>query len=236
MRLADYSLHVREVGTDVPVLLIHEALGSTAAYFDPERGALAEAIAARGCRVVAFDLPGHGLSDAVPGGLPPDFVERCAVDAVEVLDAVHGGQTGAVIGVGFGGLVALRLAAMLPRRFNCAIADSPPGLMPGGAVEPFTLADKRGEPKRPNLVAAWQTFAERLAGEDPYQRLRGTMQCPVLITFCGSSDSTEAARVYRLAREFPAQVAILPGEVPPASWNAPGFFLREVERFLAAYA
>ncbi|NJN63979.1 MAG: alpha/beta hydrolase, partial [Acidobacteria bacterium] len=184
---------------------------------------------------VAYDLPGHGQSERV-ASFPPDFVERSAVDAIEVLDACHGGHAGAVIGIGFGGLVALRLAAMLPKHVNCAIADSPPGLMPGGPVEPFQMAQDRNGETPAELMTAWKRLATRLGQDDPYQRLRGTIQCPVLITFCGSSDAPDAGRVYRLARELPAQVAILPGDVPPASWNAPGFFLREVERFLAAYA
>jgi hypothetical protein len=54
---------------------------------------------------------------------------------------------------------------------------------------------------------------------------------------CGDNLSTETlAGLYDFARRMPqAQVAVLPGDSPPACWHAPALFMREAERFLASY-
>lgn len=63
------------------LVMFHDSLGSVALWRD-----LPEALAERtGLRVVAYDRPGFGLSDAHPGELAPDFV---AAEAQESLPAL----------------------------------------------------------------------------------------------------------------------------------------------------
>lgn len=65
-------------------------------------------------RMIRFDLRGIGLSDPL-GSSDPPTVEQWASDALAVLDAEAVKQT-AVLGVSFGALAALLLAATHPER------------------------------------------------------------------------------------------------------------------------
>ncbi len=234
LALSDAEVAVREVGTDVPVLLLHEALAGAQPYFEP--GRLAEQVAARGCRVIGFDLPGHGDGSATGPAREIRFdvetVEEVAGRALEILDAEGIEQASAAIGIGFGGLVALRLATMLPSRVRCVVADSPPGMTPDAPAEPWP-AD--GEAASHPLRTAWDAFVSRIDGEDPYGWLAGAIQVPALITIGAEADDPSTERLFDVARRLPAQMALLPGASPPAHRSAAAFFLRELERFLAAH-
>jgi class 3 adenylate cyclase len=70
-------------------------------------------------RLVRFDLRGIGLSDPLGSSDPPS-VEQWAGDAMAVLDAEEVRET-AVMGVSFGGLAALLLAATHPERVQALI-------------------------------------------------------------------------------------------------------------------
>jgi class 3 adenylate cyclase len=70
-------------------------------------------------RLVRFDLRGIGLSDPLGSSDPPS-VEQWAGDAMAVLDA-EGVRETAVMGVSFGGLAALLLAATHPERVHALI-------------------------------------------------------------------------------------------------------------------
>ena len=70
-------------------------------------------------RLIRFDLRGIGLSDPL-GSSDPPTVEQWASDALAVLDAREVART-AVIGVSFGGLAAILLAATHPERVEALI-------------------------------------------------------------------------------------------------------------------
>lgn len=70
-------------------------------------------------RMIRFDLRGIGLSDPL-GSSDPPTVEQWASDALAVLDAEAVKQT-AVLGVSFGGLAALLLAATHPERVRALV-------------------------------------------------------------------------------------------------------------------
>ncbi len=70
-------------------------------------------------RFIRFDLRGIGLSDPV-GSSDPPTVEQWANDSLAVLDAEGVART-AVVGVSFGGLAALLLAATHPDRIGALI-------------------------------------------------------------------------------------------------------------------
>ena len=70
-------------------------------------------------RFIRFDLRGIGLSDPL-GSSDPPTVEQWSSDALAVLNAEHVTQA-AVLGVGFGGLVALLLAATHPERVQALV-------------------------------------------------------------------------------------------------------------------
>lgn len=71
------------------------------------------------CRLIRIDLRGIGLSDPLDASTPPT-VERWMDDALAVLDAA-GSERTALWGAGFGGAIALLLAASHPDRVNALI-------------------------------------------------------------------------------------------------------------------
>jgi pimeloyl-ACP methyl ester carboxylesterase len=71
------------------------------------------------CRLIRIDLRGIGLSDPLDASTPPT-VERWMDDALAVLDAA-GSERTALWGVGFGGTIALLLAASHPDRVSALI-------------------------------------------------------------------------------------------------------------------
>ncbi len=70
-------------------------------------------------RFIRFDLRGIGLSDPLGSSEPPT-VEQWSSDALAVLNAEHVTQA-AVLGVSFGGLAALLLAATHPERVQSLV-------------------------------------------------------------------------------------------------------------------
>ncbi|MFN7964090.1 MAG: alpha/beta fold hydrolase [Acidobacteriota bacterium] len=229
-------LNLAVVGDEVPVLLLHHALGSFDAYTSAEHDNVAEWLAARGCQVVGFDLEGHGDSESL-AEFPDDYLTRCVDDACAILGTIGSSPT-PVVGVGFGALIALELAATHPELVACVVADSPPGVCPAVSYEPWpALAFAPPHSEESARLAAWRRFTAR-AAERPVLPEPKSIGCPVLLTVCADICAPELLTgLYDWAHALPqGSVALLPGDQPPGCWQAPGFFIREVERFLAAYA
>lgn len=95
-----------------PLLLIH-SLGTTSTLWDSQLARWRQS-----CRVIRFDIRGHGGSDA-PGG---DYtLDTMGHDALRVLDEV-GVPHAHVCGVSIGGLVALWLGIHAPDRVGRLVA------------------------------------------------------------------------------------------------------------------
>ncbi|WP_411080933.1 alpha/beta fold hydrolase [Streptomyces sp. cmx-18-6] len=108
------ALHVRDHGGDgPPLLLLHGAGRSSADWAD------AAPHLARGHRVLAVDLPGHGRS--APAS-PWDFATVCA-DLDDTLAATGGAGAGEVVVAGhsLGGMVAAEYAATRPERVAAVV-------------------------------------------------------------------------------------------------------------------
>lgn len=99
-------------------------------------------------RLIRFDLRGIGLSDP-SGSSDPPTVEQWAKDALAVLDAEEVSHP-AVLGVSFGGLAALLLAASHPERIRALVlvnsfacltrSDDYPSGVPASLLEAFLEA------------------------------------------------------------------------------------------------
>jgi 3-oxoadipate enol-lactonase len=114
-------------GAGAPLLLIH-TLGASGAMFAPALPALA----ARH-QLIVPDLRGHGRSRCL--GAPAD-VGRLADDLVNLLDLL-GIRRLAVLGYGYGSVIAQRLAASAPERVDLlALACTP---APSGRLGAATL-------------------------------------------------------------------------------------------------
>lgn len=99
-----------ELGSGPPLVLIQGGGGGAANWYR-----LMGPLSARR-RVLAPELPGFGLSDAlVP---KPPLALQAALVMADWLDAVVPGERVDLVATSFGGLVALRLAEMLPQRIG----------------------------------------------------------------------------------------------------------------------
>ncbi|MER5755207.1 alpha/beta fold hydrolase [Streptomyces sp. NPDC002088] len=112
------GIHVEEAGDRGPLLLCLHGIGSSSAAFAPQ---LAELSAH--ARVVAWDAPGYARSadPETPYGLD-DYADAAAALIRERGTSAH------VLGVSWGGVIALRLATRHPGLVDSLIvADSSPG-------------------------------------------------------------------------------------------------------------
>lgn len=121
----DASIHVLDTGPkDGPAIVFGNSLGTTLALWDNLLPRLPA-----GCRVIRFDLRGHGGSSVPPA---PYAMDDLVADAERVMDErqVRGA---AFVGLSIGGMIAQGLAAKRPDLIRVAVFSN--------------TAAKIGEPK-----------------------------------------------------------------------------------------
>ncbi|WP_299534299.1 alpha/beta fold hydrolase [uncultured Streptomyces sp.] len=139
-------VHVEEAGDGGPLLLCLHGIGSSSAAFVPQLAELAAYV-----RVVAWDAPGYGKSADPPGPLSlDDFADAAAAVIRERGCEAH------VLGVSWGGVIALRLATRHPELVaSLIVADS----SVGSGTDPAKAAGMRARAE--DLAAAGpRAFAE----------------------------------------------------------------------------
>jgi 3-oxoadipate enol-lactonase len=102
--------------TGLPLVFV-PPLGRGVMHFRPNL----ESLAAGGARVIAYDPPGSGK--ATKGEARLDTVEAHLGALGAVLDATSGATPAVLLGVSFGGALALRFAAEHPARVRAVIAS-----------------------------------------------------------------------------------------------------------------
>lgn len=112
------DVHVEEAGDRGPLLLCLHGIGSSSAAFAPQLAELSSYV-----RVVAWDAPGYAKSpDPEEPPTLDDFADTAAALIRERATNAH------VLGVSWGGVIALRLAARHPELVaSLIVADSSPG-------------------------------------------------------------------------------------------------------------
>lgn len=184
------GLYVEQAGTEGPLLLCLHGIGSSSAAFAYQLDALAGRV-----RVLAWDAPGYGRSADPAAPLDLDGF----ADTAAALIRRHAGQgAGAhVLGVSWGGVIALRLATRHPELVEgLIVADSSRGSgtdeakaagMRARAVEladsgPRTFAEQRG----PRLLSPG-------AAPELVQHVIGTMAASVRLPGYGYAAESMAA-------------------------------------------
>lgn len=99
--------HTDEGPPGAPAVVMLHSLGASSAMWAPQRAALS-----RTHRVVAIDLPGHGLSEPRPGEYG---MASLAADALAVMDRL-GIASAHVAGLSIGGRIAMEMATAAPAR------------------------------------------------------------------------------------------------------------------------
>ena len=201
------------------LVLLHSAMGNSQRFFSwmPEL--------AKHCRVLRFDLRGHGLSHK-PLAHEPFSLERLTEDAVNLLDHLNIGQAH-IVGNSAGGYVAQQLAIHHPERcLSLVTVGSTPGLTP--AVQEWfpamkaegytnflrrTIAARFDLDKTDPGLVEW--FLEQTAEQDPEFMVRfihhmstrawgpdlANVRCPTLVIYPGD-EPVGGADAYGPYREF----------------------------------
>jgi pimeloyl-ACP methyl ester carboxylesterase len=127
------------LGAGPPILLVH-GMRAEASIMTP----LARALADRGWRVVALDLPGHGRSDAPRGPVEIDRIGEVVLDAAAALGLP---PRPALLGHSMGGWIVAWQALANPERCGPIVLVSAPGvwtdLPPLDRLHPETAAEAR---------------------------------------------------------------------------------------------
>ncbi|MFE0172997.1 alpha/beta fold hydrolase [Streptomyces sp. NPDC059002] len=111
-------VHVEEAGSAGPLLLCLHGIGSSSAAFAAQLDGLRDHV-----RVLAWDAPGYAKSPDPGGPLDLDGFADAAADVIRSY-----GASAHVLGVSWGGVIALRLAVRHPDLVDSLIvADSGPG-------------------------------------------------------------------------------------------------------------
>ena len=140
LRLGEQAVHVRQMGAGagLPLVLVHGFGGSVSNW------QLTQQAQASNRRVIAFDLPGHGKSSALPG---PPTLARLAQVTSHVL-AGMGVRRAHILGHSLGGGIALFVLGRAPAQVASLSLLAPAGLGTDvnmafitGFVEASTVAD-----------------------------------------------------------------------------------------------
>ncbi|MBF4621669.1 alpha/beta fold hydrolase [Clavibacter sp. VKM Ac-2542] len=136
-------LHIDETGTGPrAAVLLHGLMGSAESWWR-----IAPLLVARGYRVLAVDLPGHGLSDRDPALTIPR-----AADAVTRAVAHAGVERPALaIGHSFGGIV---LGEAFPERRPEVVVYVDAPLAPAGGGDPVEIRDAYERDRRSRTAEA----------------------------------------------------------------------------------
>jgi pimeloyl-ACP methyl ester carboxylesterase len=121
LEVAGLTLEIlRWPGSGVPILLLHEGLGSASMWRDfPDRLA-----AKTGRPVIAWSRRGYGSSDVLPHSRDPDYMHIEAHGIPALLDALKI-ERALLLGHSDGGSIALIAAAHFPERVAGLILEAP---------------------------------------------------------------------------------------------------------------
>jgi pimeloyl-ACP methyl ester carboxylesterase len=111
------KFHYQQAGQGPDVVLVHGVTGDLSIWL------LCKAMQTLGMRyrVTAFDIRGHGYSDA-----PPDHYTSAdqAADLFAIMDKL-GIERATVVGHSFGGVIAMHAAALAPERVEAVVFSDP---------------------------------------------------------------------------------------------------------------
>jgi pimeloyl-ACP methyl ester carboxylesterase len=111
------TVHYQQSGSGPDVVLIHGVTGDLSIWF------LCRAMQVLGetHRVTAYDLRGHGYTDAPPSGYTS---ADHAADLFALMDRV-GIERASLVGHSFGGVIALHAAVLEPERVDAVVLSDP---------------------------------------------------------------------------------------------------------------
>ena len=203
--IEDRVVRIYSNGTGAPLLMLPD-LGSSAAGWE----SLTARVCERDRQIVAVDLPGTGHCDPVQGSELPAFVDHVRA----LLDHLDPGPID-LVGHGFGGYLAVSVAATEPHRVRTLVLEHPivpprsgppvsSRMSPSMAVSGALTTLRRGRIKQ-NVhgFARARTVLDQLSRADPawWESLAG-ISAPTLVVG-GGTDAGERAVLNLLAGAIP---------------------------------
>lgn len=242
---------VTEAGSGGTTIVFLHGVGSDKSVWDPQ---LAHFGAAR--RAIAFDYPGYGESDPAPEGTTRDDYAAAIASGLDSL----GIERAHVCGLSLGGVVAIAMHAVAPKRCASLILADTFAVHPDGpaiyqrsiaaSADLRALAEARvdallapgalGDVRREVVEtmgkidpAAYRIGAEAVWLADQRDRARA-IDVPTLVVV-GEEDKVTAPALSReLADLIPgAKLATIPGAGHVSNLERPAEFNRIVEEFIA---
>ena len=138
-------MDVESIGTGRDLVLLHSLLADRTAF---ER---VTPVLARKRRLHLVNLPGYGASSAIAADSIEDYADHIAA----VLDSLRLARDVDVLGNGFGGFIAVALAARHGRRFAHLVAAPALRGFPAAAKQPFyRMADLAASQGMPAILEA----------------------------------------------------------------------------------
>ena len=216
----------REVGAGPPLLLIHGSFSNGPATWAAQTDELR-----RHHRLIVVDRRGHGRSPAEPR---PYTIAGDAVDVLEAADRA-GAAEFHVVGHSYGGLVALEMARIAPRRIHSLHVIEPPYLLllpDDSDLSPMIQMARdnfrNSGAKGPERTAA--TFMEMIIGPAALANLRAGPAWPGIVREAGRAAHESFPAAY--PPEHLAELSVdYPVRVFTGGRSHPG--LRKVARRLA---
>jgi 3-oxoadipate enol-lactonase/4-carboxymuconolactone decarboxylase len=218
------ELHVRDIGTGAPLLILHGGWGYAFYPFDAQIAALADR------RIVIPERTGYGASPHVTR-FPRRFHAAAAAEVIAVLDAL-GIERCAMWGHSDGAVIAAWLGIHAPQRVSAVILEAlhldraKPGSRaffemmatnPDGFGERVTrkLAADHGEDYWRTVLraggAVWLDIAAT-PDDDLFDHNLHELRVPTLVLHGADDPRTEPGELERLRREVPyAEIHMLPG-------------------------
>jgi pimeloyl-ACP methyl ester carboxylesterase len=144
-----------------PVLFVH---GWNCSVYTFRKNYLS--VAAGGCRVMAADLRGHGLSDK-PLRRDAYTVDALAAHVLDIMDA-FGARRATLVGHSMGGAIAARVALRAPERVDRLVLLAPVGFGEASLMSVMKLLTPAAiAPVLPHLIRRWTVaLGLRLAYHD----------------------------------------------------------------------
>lgn len=240
----DYEVHGE---ADGPLLLLTHGYGASQRMWDSNIPALA-----RNRRIIAWDMRGHGSSDA-PADSGQYNHHACVEDMAELLDAV-GATRAVLIGMSLGGYLSLAFRLRFPERVSgLVLVDTGPGFRDDAAREGWNqhareLADQLereglgvlGSPENRSAQHQHGVFGLAQAARGMLVQENGSVleslpqiDAPTLIVV-GARDTQFLRAADAMERRIPgARKLVLDGAGHAANMDAPDEFNRAVDEFLA---
>lgn len=192
---------------DAPVVVLSPSLGTSLEVWDAQAAELAVR-----CRVIRYDLRGHGRSAVPPG---PYEIADLGRDLVALL-GTHGVGRAHLVGLSIGGMASMWAAAHAPHRVAsltlcCTSANVGPELAAAYADRAATVRARGSGAVAEAAVSRWLTPAFAAAHPDEVERLEAMVATTPAEGYAASCDALASMDLEEELRSITAPTLVVSG-------------------------